>query len=269
MSEISSLTSQVQQLGQSVDFWGSAVNVLLALTAIVGVLYFGATIRQSTLAKRLRETQELLLQEKDRQLAIDLKSKDVEIEKAKGEAANAKDSAGKANERAAANEKEAARLNKVAEDERFARLKLAKTIAPRRLTGTQKETLTKLLSARPWGIVIVSVILDSESSDFADDFDAAISGAKWSTRRSPNHITERYGVELGTAAGQIPVELNAGFHAATNDIGHALDAIGIKYERVTFEGKELRTVSPYFEPGVLYLVINHKPQPQQQKDTNQ
>ena len=83
MAEIPSLTSQAQQLGQSVDRWGVVVNTLIALTAIVGVLFFLATIRQFTLSKRLRVAQESLLQAKDRELQSDLRAKDVEIGKAK------------------------------------------------------------------------------------------------------------------------------------------------------------------------------------------
>ena len=101
MSEISSLTAQVQHLGKSADLWGTAVNVLLALTALVGVLYFAATLRQSTIAKRLRTAQELLIQAKDRELASDLKTKDVEIGKANESAGRANQAAGTANERAA------------------------------------------------------------------------------------------------------------------------------------------------------------------------
>src|SRR5580658_7646199 len=79
MSEIDSLTSQVQQIGSSADWWASVVTVLILLTALLGLLYFGATVRQSSIGKKLRIAQDYLIQAKDRELAKELKSKDSEI----------------------------------------------------------------------------------------------------------------------------------------------------------------------------------------------
>jgi hypothetical protein len=115
MSEIESLSSQVQQFGASSDRWANIVMLLMLATAVVGVLYFGATVRQSSVAKKLRAAQDAYIKAKDRELATDLKAKDVEIANAKGAASEAdrqagiaNTSAGTANERAGKLEKEAA-----------------------------------------------------------------------------------------------------------------------------------------------------------------
>lgn len=260
MSDIVSLTSQVQQLGGSVDRWGNAVNWLIAATAFVGVMYFMATVRHSTLSKRLRDAQELLLQAKDRELQSDLKTKDVEIGSAKKEAGTANEAAGKANERASANEKEAARLKKAAEDERMARVRLEKEISPRRLTGTQKETISKfLLLGHPWKVAVVSVILDGESEDFADDLAGAISASpsKWETMRIKNHLTTRHGVEIAWIEGT--EDFRSGVRAASRRLGDALNTAGIDWASYVVPEKERNTTDPEFQIGVLYLLINRKP----------
>jgi hypothetical protein len=152
MSDISSLTSQVQQLGQSVDFWGVAVNVLLMFTALVTVLYIGSTLRQSTVAKKLRTAQELLLQAKDRQLSTDLRDKDVEI----------------------------AGLKKTTEDERSARVKIEAAVEWRSLSKKQQERLaTQLSRFSSQNCLVVFMANDLESSNFADDIVSALQKAHW------------------------------------------------------------------------------------------
>jgi hypothetical protein len=95
-----SLISQVQQLGVKADFWSSVVNWLIFATALVAVMYFGATIRQSVVAKKLRNAQESLSKAKDDQLTADLRTKDLAIAAANEEAKEAGKSAGEANKRA-------------------------------------------------------------------------------------------------------------------------------------------------------------------------
>jgi hypothetical protein len=80
---------------------------------------------------------------------------------------------------------------------------LGQAVASRRLTGEQKVELTKFLKqySDPVGIVVVSALLDPESSDFADDFDAAIKDAKWKTLRPKDRLTNNTGISLGVAEG--------------------------------------------------------------------
>ena len=107
-----------------------------------------------------------------------------EAQQASERAALANERAARASERASENEKEAARLREIAEDERLARLRLVKRIAPRRLTGEQRET-----PISGGSLAIVSPMSDAEASDFADDFNSAIqTGANWNTLRIPAYV---------------------------------------------------------------------------------
>jgi len=136
-----SLISQVQQLGAKSDFWSSAVNWLIFCTALVGILYFGATIRQSAIAKRLRIAQEALVKAKDDQLSTDLKAKDSEIA-----AANKKSA--EANERSQKLEQE--------------NLKLESAINPRRLADKQQTALASLAAFAGRVVEVKSYSSDTE-----------------------------------------------------------------------------------------------------------
>lgn len=129
-------------------------------------------------------------------------------------------------------------------------LKLRKESEPRRLTGEQREKLTKLLTGDPGAIVIVSTLLDRESSDFADDFNMAFKNAHWETLRIVNHASRKYGVSIGTVAGTKILD--------TKLVSDALLAIGVSHAEVSFDSND-HTMTPWFESGVLYLVIEGKP----------
>jgi hypothetical protein len=98
MPEIHSLALRVRDLGQSVDWWNTAMIWGLALAAIAAVFVVLATRVVVTRTGQLSAAQELLNTAKDRQLQADLKVKDVEI--------------GNLNVRAAGLEVEAATLRK-------------------------------------------------------------------------------------------------------------------------------------------------------------
>jgi hypothetical protein len=260
MPDISSLNSQVQQLRGASDFWDRVVARMLFLTAFVAVAYFITTMFQASAAKRLRTAQDLLIQAKDRQLAPDLAAKDVEIGNANATAGAANERAADASERASANEKEAARLQKLAEDEKLARVRLERGISARRLTGTQKETISKSLApGHPWKVAVVSVVLDGESEDFADDIAGAMSAppSKWLTMRIKNHATTRTGVEIAWLEGT--EDFNRGVGSAGRRLGLALEAAGIDWTPYVITEREQNTAVPEFQMGVLYLLVNRKP----------
>ena len=125
----------------------------------------------------------------------------------------------------------------------------------RRLTGEQKRELIKLLSGGDEGVAIVSPIADGEASDFADDFDSALQAAHWQTLRIRNRITTKFGVSLVTVEGTVL--------ARTKRLSDALTAVGISHETNTLKTSDtsLQSISPKFEVGYLYLVIEHKPFP--------
>jgi hypothetical protein len=132
------------------------------------------------------------------------------------------------------------------------RLELEQRVQPRRLTGDQKQALVKLLSGKVGGVAIVSSLLDAESSDYANDFDVALREAGWSTLRIKNRTVPAYGVCIATVEGTEPLE-----HAQW--FSEALKAIGVEHEVRSISEPERATISPNFERGYLYLLIDKKP----------
>lgn len=128
------------------------------------------------------------------------------------------------------------------ETERRERLELEKAVSHRRLTGTQKESLSRLLTASPGKVVIVSLTLDIESSDFADDFDAALRGAGWTTERKKTGLSAEYGVSIGMREGT-NLEI-------AKRLSDALTSIGVPHRNKVFSD---------IEAGVSYLLIENKP----------
>ena len=139
------------------------------------------------------------------------------------------------------------------------RLELEREVSPRRLTGNQKESLTKLLSGKSATFAIVSAAFDPESSDFADDLDAALREIHWKTVRIKNRLTTAYGVVLGEfGESEKPSE-------AVQWLSDGLRSIGIKHEIKAFDSKEKASTVPEFQEGVLYLVVERKPPYKQEK----
>jgi hypothetical protein len=128
-------------------------------------------------------------------------------------------------------------------------------LQPRRLTGSDRTALAKLLSNPPWGIVIVSTEMDGESADFADDFDATFHEAHWQTRRWDTFTDNWNGVFVGMLNGSA----DTAQMQKIKDVSAALTAIGVPNEERTIDEAHRQRMSPWFETNVLYLVIGHKP----------
>jgi hypothetical protein len=127
--DIQSLTLRAQDLTRSVDAWNTAMIWVLVLAAMAAIAVVVVTRIVLTRAKQLADVQEELIRAKDKQLALDLKDKDLKISEAGEKAATAETKAegfrldiAKANERAA-------EANRIAEQERLARLKLEASLA--------------------------------------------------------------------------------------------------------------------------------------------
>jgi hypothetical protein len=132
------------------------------------------------------------------------------------------------------------------------RLELTKreALQPRRLTEDQKQSLVKLLSGKVGVVTIVSSLLNAESSEYANDFHLALSDAGWKTARIKNRTAPTYGVSIATVEGTEPLE-----HARW--LSDALQAIGVQHEIRLISGQEVTTISPNFEQGYLYLLIDN------------
>jgi len=79
VSEIQSLILRARALGQAVDWWNEKMLGALVVTALAAIAVVVTTHMVLKRAKQLADVQEELLQAKDRQLASDLKDKDVKI----------------------------------------------------------------------------------------------------------------------------------------------------------------------------------------------
>jgi hypothetical protein len=153
VDEIQSLTTEISRLSHSVDWWNSAIIVMMVVAALAAT---GLVVTQYIAvrkAQRLSAAQVQLDAAKDAQLKIDLHVKD-------GEIADAKKAAGEA--------------NKTAEDERLSRLKLEARIADRRLSIDQRSAIRGQLRAFPRKVVQITLINpNGEMEAFSQDlFDA-------------------------------------------------------------------------------------------------
>jgi hypothetical protein len=168
------------------------------------------------------------------------------------EAAEARQRAGDADERSVRLELSAAQLRNqnLGLDADLSRFR--KESEPRRLTGAQKATLTKLLDGHPTKLPIVSRLMDSESSDFADDLASALHAAQWESVRIVNRLSSKYGVSVGVVKGT-PTGL-----PEIKLLSSALKAIGVANQVVTFAEDDAST-SPHFQSHVLYLVVEQHP----------
>jgi hypothetical protein len=138
---------------------------------------------------------------------------------------------------------------------------LRKEAGPRRLTSEQKKKFTTFLEQYPdpVGIVIVSAAFDGESSDFADDFKSAIP-PKWESLRVRERLTERTGISVGVLEGTPEFDpWKRSIAVLKKRVEDALTAIPVSYTDVTFGKDDVHSTNPAFAPGIIYLVVEHKP----------
>ena len=216
MQTISETEKSVQELAAKAGWWNTWSVRLVAMTAIVAVAYFVFQWMANRRGNELSTAQAALIRDKDEQLARDLKAKDEKIalaereagkaNKAAGEAderaskaderaALADERAGQANERAGQLEKEAAgvrlrqeelRQRNLAteaklEQERFTRLELEKSLAPRLIPiriSDGKSNVDSLRSFAGTGVVLNS-LRESESERAALNVLNAVQFADW------------------------------------------------------------------------------------------
>ena len=177
-----------------------------------------------------------------------------------GRAAETLEHAAKADERASQNEKEAARLSKIAEDERLARIKIEEDVAWRRLTKDQQIKMASRLKSFSSETVLLQYNLnDLEADSFASDIASALQRAKWKKVFEPLAIMMmREGpVPLGTnppLAGGVVV-VSTGDQTSHN----ASDAIRNVLEEFGFDA----TRQPKDDPrsnSMVFISIEHRPE---------
>lgn len=100
VNELSSVTSEIGRLSSSVNWWNSAIVVMMVVAAIAATGLLITQYVAFSRAKQLSEVQTKLSEAKDRQSAADSKEKDQRIATALQAAADSNKAAGEANERA-------------------------------------------------------------------------------------------------------------------------------------------------------------------------
>ncbi len=208
MSEIESLMSQVQQFGVSVDFWGRVVTVLMALTALLGLLYFLGTVQQSRVSKKLRTAQEALSKAKDAQLvasmAKDKLESDVKIAGVKAESDQKIAAANRrSDEISATSNRQAAELNRQnlatdakLEEEKTKRLNLAASLLERTFAD-QSGAIARLTGIPPMEAVF-EFPDEREPRKMAEQINFVLTNLHWTTsrRRRDNESTIPDGVTI-------------------------------------------------------------------------
>ncbi len=242
MSEIQSLTLRAQDLTRSVDWWNTAMVWGLAIAAIAAVFVLISTRVVVAKAKELSQVQDQLGEAKGKQLAVDLKAKDTQIELAKKGAAEAtatakgfeskiaeSDARAKSAEaqvasamarsdeavatvktadaRIAEAQRDAARANETAERERLARIQLEARLAPRSLTPEDQRRVTAGLTPFAGTIIDIATFGDAtEITGISRQIIEAIGNARWVVHpvTAMAGQAEVRGILIGTSAASDP-----------------------------------------------------------------
>jgi hypothetical protein len=183
LSLIQSLTTRIQDLSNSIETWNNWYIAFVAATVVLAALVFTAQFAVIRKSKRLANTQNELMAEKDRLASADSQAKDVEI-------AEAKQKAGEAILKAAALEKETAVLKKAAEDERLARVKIEERIAWRRVPPMLHGDFVNKLTPFAGSAVALNPLGngDPETDTFAGDIAKLMHDSHWRTQISTGNI---------------------------------------------------------------------------------
>ena len=212
MTEIQSITQQIEALSKSVDVWNILMLWGLALAAVAAVFVVIATRVVVTETGKLADAQNTLIAAKDRNLKLELKQKDLDIANATGQASEAKEQANTAQQRAAGAEIEAAEAKttqqrveielakqqaKAAEAEKNL-LELRERIKPRRLTDQQSKDFVNALKSHPRGVIRVGWTQQGgdECFNFLSQIIGLLKEAGWTVKNDGKMIDQRFGIQV-------------------------------------------------------------------------
>ena len=144
-----------------------------------------------------------------------------------------------------------------AESERLERVKLEARLSPRRLSGNQRDAVISALEKvpAPPTIVVVSRLLDTEGNDFADDIANALAKAGWHAERFRNWTMGAKGLFVAVLEGTNVSPQDP----ALQGVERALSAADLDPKPLTIEAKQNTTMTPYFQPNILYVLVGSKP----------
>jgi hypothetical protein len=231
MTDMDTLASEIGTLSASIPWWNRAIVVVMVFAALAALGLVAVQFVAFKKAELLANMQDALSKLKDQAIALELATKDENIARANAIAAEA---------------------DRKAEEERVARLKLEKELAPRRLSGEQRERLVgELHQYGGSNVAIVSPLLDPEATDFADDLEAAFRVAGWHTARIKNHMTADRGLAVGS--------VGIAHRKAVVAVRKALSSADVAHKETKVKLGD-NTMAPSPEPNVVYLLVRHKPE---------
>lgn len=238
--EIHSLAERARILSQATDWWNDKMVLSLILAAVAAVLVVLTTVMALKKAGQTNEAQSDLIRAKDRQLALELRDRDVQIEGAKKVAADA---------------------NKATEDERMARVELEDKVAWRVLNEGQQTDLKTDLGRFSGQLTECSFLSsDTEAFSFSSDIAIALRAAHWQVIPPNPNVIAMKETSLPTAASPIEtidfgVEVVSTSDTAATSAAHA---VAEELEKLGFDA--------HFKPSTqrpqasrVWIMVQHRP----------
>jgi hypothetical protein len=142
---------------------------------------------------------------------------------------------------------------RLAQDSANTKLRAAlieQSLAWRHLTPKQKRTMHDIFVQYPYGIGIVSTLLDPEAREYAEDFIEVEKGAHWETVVDIGWTRSDPGLFVATCDG--------GNSPITGLVEKALDAAHVPYKEIPLSSED-HTAAIGFTKGATYILVGHKP----------
>lgn len=240
MSEIQSLTQSVRDFSQSVDLWNQLMLGGLALTVLAALFVLIATRMVVFRTGQMATAQELLGAAKDRQLATDLREKDLKIAEANRMAADA---------------------NKATEDERTARVELEDKVAWRTFSDRQRKDIQDNVEQFSGQLAECDFLSgDTEAFSFSSEIAAALRVARWQVVPPNPYVISMKETSLPNAASPI-AKIDFGVEVVSTSDSSAVaaaHAVADEFTRMGFDA--------YFKPSTqrpqasrVWITVQHRP----------
>ena len=206
-AEIERLTDEITDRRNAAESWDTWNIRFLFIAGIAALCLVVTAIGVSRSNRRLLAYSDQLDKVKNRKLQTELKQKDDAIAAITGETA-------KANERAA-------EANRIAEQERLARIKIEERLAPRHLSNEQIAQLSRDLPAlRGKSVNVVFITGDPETGRYASTLESALKAAGLNVQLIPAMI-------LGQVRNGLTLEIGTNRMQDANVLANALINAGL------------------------------------------
>jgi hypothetical protein len=238
--EIHTLTERARVLSDATDWWNGKMVLSLVLAAVAAVLVVLTTVMALKRAGQTNDVQTDLIRAKDRQLALELRDRDVQIAGAMRLAADA---------------------NKAPEDERMARAELEANVAWRSLSDSQRNGVRATLARFSGQLVECSFLSsDTEAFSFSADIAATLRLAHWQVIPPNPNVFSLKETSLPTTASPIEtidfgVEVTSTSDTLATSAAHTFVA---EFERVGFDAHfKQSTQRP--QASRVWIMVQHRP----------